>query len=422
MNEFLISEAKKAEEAIAGIALIAPASILQIEIDASYFSDPLLAKLIETAKTQSDSSRMVALAMRIGFKSHQIADLVAKAGSPVSIRDYGQDLVRMRQAQNLATLAKRVWSDIDSNPKLEPAELITWIESEITKIRCGCGNAPLVDVSEVVDEVLGSYEQQLISGSGEGIKTGLRCIDDRTGGFFAGQLWQIAARTYMGKTALALELAARVAATHSVLFVSLEMSRQELVDRLVSNAAQIPIDKFGRGDLSKTEIEIARRYENKVKKLKLKFTTAFAETVASIRAKIRLMQSITGVGLVVIDNLQLIKPADHRAPRHERIKQCTVDLKTAARELQVPILLLSQLNADAEGNEPNDTHYAGSKETLPDLDVSILMHRESKDHPDVELICTKNRRGGLPFRTKLIFDGQFQSFTEPKSEFEEWTG
>jgi replicative DNA helicase len=134
------------------------------------------------------------------------------------------------------------------------------------------------------------------------------------------------------------------------------------------------------------------------------------------------MKLQTGLGLVVVDNLQLIKPADHRAPRHERIKQCTIDLKTMARELQVPVLLLSQLNADAEGNEPNDTHYAGSKETLPDIDVSLLMHRETKEAADVEIICTKNRKGGPPFRAKLIFDGQYQSFAEPVQEFEEWKG
>jgi replicative DNA helicase len=360
--------------------------------------------------------------MRLGLDAAQIANLVARAGSPVSVRDYCHDLIRTRHAQFLEVLAGRLVSEINTNPKVEPTELLGWIESELVRMRSGSAESPIVGIGEVVEEVLAAHEREAETGQSVTIPTGIGCLDHHTGGMYPGHLWQIAARPFMGKTALALDVASKMSAWVNVLFVSLEMSRQELVDRLLARVTHIPIDRFAKGNLSPKELKAARQAEGQIKKMAIKFTTAYSETVQSIRAKVRLMQAQVGVGLVVVDNLQLIKPADPRAPRHERIKQCTIDLKTVARELGVPVLLLSQLNADAEGEEPTDKNYAGSKETIADLDVSLLMHRQSKDHPDVDLICTKNRRGGLPFRTKLIFDGSIQTFSEPKNEFEDWTG
>jgi len=422
MHPQLEHERRIAEDALAGLALIAPAALLECELDESTFSDPRLAKLIDLAKTQSDSGRMVSLAMRMGFDAGQIANLVAKAGSPMSVRDYCHDLLRTRHAQFLEVMAGKLAAEIQTNPKVEPAELLGWIESEVVRMRSGRAESPIVGIDAVVEEVLAGHEREAETGESVAVPTGIGCLDRHTGGMYPGHLWQIAARPFMGKTALALDLASKMSGWANVLFVSLEMSRQELVDRLLARVTHIPIDRFAKGSLSPKELKAARQAEGQIKKMAIKFTTAYSESVQSIRAKVRLMKAQVGVGLVVVDNLQLIKPADHRAPRYERIKQCTIDLKTMARELNVPVLLLSQLNAGAEGEEPTDKNYAGSLETIADLDVSLLMHRQSKDHPDVDIICTKNRRGGLPFRTKLIFDGSIQTFSEPKNEFEEWAG
>jgi len=421
-NEYLIDAAIKAEEALAGLAFVQPSALLEVDIDASYFSDPLLAKLIDLAKTSSDGMRNTSSAIKIGLAPARIAKLASSACLAGSVRDYSLDLVRVRQAQNLERMAQRIYDEIQSDPNIDPKSLIGWIEGEILKIRTGELEPPLVDLSEVVEEVVESHRQRMETGETDAISTGYRCIDKATGGMFAGQLWQIAARSYMGKTALALDMAAKMACVANVLFVSLEMSRQELTDRLLANLSHVPLERFTKGTLTQFDIERAQASSERIKRLPIKFTTAYTETVQSIRAKARLMRQQVGLGVVVIDNLQLLKSTDMRPQRHERIQQNTKDLKVIARELGVRILLLSQLNADADGQEPTDKNYAGSKETIADIDVSILLHRESKDHPDMQLICTKNRRGGLPFRAKLNFDGEFQRFAEPQNEFEEWSG
>jgi replicative DNA helicase len=145
---------------------------------------------------------MVPLALRLGLESSQIANLVAKAGSPLSVRDYCHDLMRTRHAQYLEVLGARLVSEVGGNPRVEPADLVAWIESEVMRIRSGRAESPIVGIDEVVEEVLAGHEKRLETGESESVLTGLRCIDSKTGGMYPGQLWQIAARTYMGKTAL----------------------------------------------------------------------------------------------------------------------------------------------------------------------------------------------------------------------------
>ena len=422
VHDLILDAARKAEEALLGLAFIHPAAVLGVDLDDSLYSDPLLAKVIQIAKANQDSRRVLSESLKIGLPSHRIADLVAKAGLEASIGEYSHEIRRARHAQNLELLGHRLFESVQDNPQVEVSEIVQWIEGELLKLRSGDSLPPLVDLVEVFDEAMQAHERRLETGDSPAIPTGFRCIDKETGGLFPGQLWQIAARSYMGKTALALDMAAKMCKRSKVLFVSLEMSRHELVDRLTANLAQVPIGRYTKGELTAQEIQRSRDCRETIARMPIKFSTSPADSVASIRSKIRLMKAQVGCGVVVVDNLQLLKPADYRPPRHERIKQCTIDLKAVARELDVAILLLSQLDASAEGAEPTDKNYAGSKETLPDLDVSILLHRASKDDPDVEVICTKNRRGGPQFRTKLIFDGPFQSFSEPKTEFEEWTG
>jgi hypothetical protein len=202
MHEQLETERRHAEMALAGLAIIAPSALLGCELDESFFSDPVLAKLIDIAKTQTNSGRMVPLALRLGLESSQIANLVAKAGSPLSVRDYCHDLMRTRHAQYLEVLGARLVSEVGGNPRVEPADLVAWIESEVMRIRSGRAESPIVGIDEVVEEVLAGHEKRLETGESESVLTGLRCIDSKTGGMYPGQLWQIAARTYMGKTAL----------------------------------------------------------------------------------------------------------------------------------------------------------------------------------------------------------------------------
>ena len=104
--------------------------------------------------------------------------------------------------------------------------------------------------------------------------------------------------------------------------------------------------------------------------------------------------------------------------RRLQLVSITQDLKRLAKELDCCVLLLAQLNADAEGKEPDDTHYSESKQILADADVAMLAHRESKTDSDFLLKITKNRRG-TQGRVNLLFDGAYQRFEDPllKPEF-----
>lgn len=419
MNEKLWDVAKESELALAGLALTQPRALIGIDLAGSDFVESTYGRFFETAKDLAESgetignSRMIAEAKRIGLDAGAIAKLATSAPHPDDAGYYAAELHRVRAARYLATSCQAVLGDLSTNADVEPLQLAEKLEAQLADIRKGDSGTSLVSLNQAIDETLAGHLEAIQSGRSGGISTGFRELDELTGGFFAGQLWLLAARSFVGKTALALELAGTVATSRGVLFVSLEMTRSELIDRMLCSESGIALDRFAQSKLNTAELQRAREASEGLRRARITFTDSPTETVQTIRAKAKLLAAREDVGLIIVDNLQLMQSDSPKLQRYEQLTRITGELKRLAKELRVTILLLSQLNADADNATPTDKHYSGSKQILADADVAILMHRQSKTDTRVELKITKNRRGA-PGEVLLDFDGVVQRFSEPQ--------
>lgn len=241
-----------------------------------------------------------------------------------------------------------------------------------------------------------------------GVNTGLSDLDDLTDGMAPGQFIVVAARPSMGKTALALNVAAYAAleAAAPTLFVSAEMPKVELAERLIVAGARLDghLLRTGR-DLDPSEARrVARAHAALDATERLWVEDSGRVTPASILSEARRMRRAVGLELVVVDYLGLVKPsdpADRRKRLYEQVTDVSADLKAVARELNVPLLVLAQLNRASEARtdkRPTMADLRDSGAIEQDADVIWLLHRPEYYDPDdqpgeAELHVTKNRNG-----------------------------
>ena len=272
-------------------------------------------------------------------------------------------------------------------------------------------------LAEAYDRI--DIRQQRDQMSISGLPTGFVDLDDKTAGLQNSELIILAARPSVGKTALALNIARHVAVDcdKPVFFVSLEQSRIELAERLLCSHARVDSHKLRKGHLSSQDMEKLIDSGGFLKDTKLFIDDTPGQGMLRIAANARRLKLRQGIKLVAIDYLQLIEPDNRRESRQEQVANISRRLKFLARELQIPVLALAQLNRsleDRQGNKPRlaDLRESGSIEQ--DADTVMLMHRPELYEPGqhegvVELIIAKQRNGPTGELT-LTFLKQFMRF------------
>ncbi|MCR5350263.1 MAG: replicative DNA helicase [Acholeplasmatales bacterium] len=263
-----------------------------------------------------------------------------------------------------------------------------------------------------------------------GLDTGFEGLNKLTQGFVEGQLIILAARPAMGKSAFALNLAMNIANLNdkNVAIFSLEMSNAELVQRMVAAQGSISLKYIKNGHLNKTDWIRFSTSLSKVGQMKIYFDDSNDTTLSSIRSKCRKLKSESGLGFIVIDYLQLIEYDDSgRMSQVEKVTKITRSLKIMARELEVPILCLSQLSRKVEERDDkkpvmSDLRDSGSIEQ--DADMVMLLYRDdyynkgnSTRKGEADLIMGKNRSGSIG-EIPFIFTGEYQKFREKTKEEE----
>lgn len=265
-----------------------------------------------------------------------------------------------------------------------------------------------------------------------GLDTGFSGLNKFTQGFQNGNLIILAARPAMGKSAMAMNLAVNVATKNknghaSVAVFTLEMSAEQLVERMVAADSSIRLNQIKNGKIAKNDWIRFTTSCSKLGGMNLYFDDSSDSTIASIRAKCRKLKAEMDLDFVVIDYLQLIESdaASQRASQQEKISKITRSLKLMARELEVPVLALSQLSRAVEQRDEKkpimaDLRDSGSIEQ--DADIVMFLYRDdyynhsSERKGEADLIIAKNRSGstteGLPF----MFAGEYQRFKEKKDE------
>lgn len=254
------------------------------------------------------------------------------------------------------------------------------------------------------------------------------------GGLGPGQLVLIAARPGAGKSAAALQIALEAATLGTVLFASLEMTRDELAARAVSVLAEVPGDvTSGRRPPTESEAADLLRAANAAGALALEVVDAASQTVAQLRARARQIAARGRLALVVVDYLQLVTPERPQETREREVAQIARSLKALAMELGVPVLALSQLSRQADGVEPRLSHLRESGALEQDANTVVFLHRKGDGSEDAEavamdLIVAKQRSGGTG-RVPLVFRRALTTFAdavtadpEPLYEVGGWEG
>ena len=258
------------------------------------------------------------------------------------------------------------------------------------------------DLAEIRDVLMEAFEQidARAAGGASGISTGFSDLDKLTGGLHPAELVIVAARPSMGKTALAANIAEYVAVEENqpTLFVSLEMSRLELVQRMMSSLGEIGGEKFRSGHLSGEDHKKLIEVSATLGKSPLYIDDSPTRSVTEIGATARRLKRRLGqLGLIVVDYLQLIQPDSPKDPRQEQVAKMARRLKVLARELDVPIICLSQLNRQTDqskDNRPKLSHLRESGAIEQDADVVMMVHREEYYKTPKE--CEEMKSGANP--------------------------
>lgn len=255
-----------------------------------------------------------------------------------------------------------------------------------------------------------------------GIPSGFAGLDQLTNGMHPGQMIIIAARPAMGKSTLALDFARSAAIKHNMptIFFSLEMGKSEIAMRLMSAEGSVPLQSMRKGTLDSRDWTTIASTRGRINDAPLYIDDSPNMTLVEIRAKCRRLKQRVGLKMVVIDYLQLMTSGKKVESRQQEVSEFSRALKLLAKELQVPVIALSQLNRGAEqraDKKPalSDLRESGSIEQ--DADMVVLLHREAayeKDSPragEADLIVAKHRNGPTDTIT-VAFQGHFSRFTD----------
>ncbi|GAA2908753.1 replicative DNA helicase [Microbacterium keratanolyticum] len=304
----------------------------------------------------------------------------------------------------------------------DATDLVNNAQAEIYSVTGGQETEDYVPLTIAVDSALEEIEAASgRDGSMTGVPTGFRELDELTNGLHGGQMIVIAARPAMGKSTLALDFARAASIGHNQpsIFFSLEMGRAEIAMRLLSAEGSVPLQSMRKGTLDQRDWTTVAATRGRINDAPLYIDDSPNMTLVEIRAKCRRLKQRAGLRMVIIDYLQLMTSGKRVESRQQEVSEFSRALKLLAKELQVPVIALSQLNRGSEQRQDkkpaiSDLRESGSIEQ--DADMVMLLHRDSVYDKDVrpgeaDLIVAKHRNG--PTATiPIAFQGHFSRFTD----------
>ena len=460
----------EAEQALLGALLVNNDVYDRIAsiISEKHFFDPVHGRIFEVIARRIQKN---ALASPVTIKAFLEDDpglaelggpayLIRLAGASASVfaaRDYAQMIYDLAIRRDLIAIgeeisAKATAMDVDD----EPAEQIVHAEQRLYQLG-EMGNVEsgfqsfLKAVTEAVNVANSAYQRD---GGLAGISTGLTDMDKKLGGLHPSDLLILAGRPSMGKTSLATNIAYNIAKVYKkgirpdgsegavnggvVGFYSLEMSAEQLAARILSEAAEVPSEQIRRGDMTEEEF---RRFVQAAKDLEncpLYIDDTAALPISQLAARARRLKRTHGLDVVIVDYLQLVRPATAKDSRVNEVSEITQGLKAIAKELEIPVIALSQLSRQVENREDkrpqlSDLRESGSIEQ--DADVVMFVYRgeyykerekpadheadkmmawqaEMEElHGKAEVIIGKQRHGPIG-SIDLAFEGQFTKFSD----------
>jgi replicative DNA helicase len=350
-----------------------------------------------------------------------IADFESTAAHVLHYAKIVRDKSVLRRLIGVATeLVEMGFSQEDAADRL-----LDEAESKVLEISQAARRTSFRSLHDEMPETF-DYVEEIMNrgGSLTGLPTGFKELDKMTGGLQAGELTVLAARPSMGKTALALNIARNHAVDYNgcVAFFSLEMTKRELVLRLLLGEAQVDNNRFRNGVLSDKDWRKLTQAASVLENARILFDDSMAVTVGDLAAKARRLDREQKLSLLVIDYIQLVQGRGTSERREQQVADISRSLKLLAKDLDIPVIALSQLNRGPESRpdkrpQLGDLRESGAIEQ--DADIVMFVYRdevydpETPDAGKAEVIISKQRNG--PTGTvKLYFDkehGRFRSLS-----------
>lgn len=458
----------EAEQALLGALLVNNDVFDRVTaiVNEGHFYDPVHGRIFAVAARRIQKN---ALASPVTLKAFMEDDeglkelggpayLVRLAGASISLfaaKDYAQLIYDLAIRRDLMAIGDQISAtaasvDVESEPKdqIVDAEQMLYKLGESGNVDSGFQSF-LRALTSAVDIANAAY---LRDGGMSGISTGLIDMDKKLGGLHPSDLLILAGRPSMGKTSLATNIAFNIAKSYKkgvkpdgsegaveggvVGFYSLEMSSEQLAARILSEAAEIPSEQIRRGDMTEDEF---RRFLEAAKDLEtcpLFIDDTPALPISSLAARARRLKRQHGLDVLIVDYLQLVRPATAKDSRVNEVSEITQGLKAIAKELNIPVIALSQLSRQVESRDDkrpmlSDLRESGSIEQ--DADVVMFVFREEyykeREKPGehdiekmmawqqemeqlmgkAEVIIGKQRHGPIG-SIDLSFEGQFTRF------------
>ena len=352
-----------------------------------------------------------------------VAALAAAVPAAGNVRHYAQIVRRNALLRRLLTTTYEIQSSVLDHDG-DPEELVERAEKAILEVAHDDRQKDFVTADALLHEALDklqtlSQHKTALTGTPAGFKD----LDELTGGFQAGNLIVLAARPSMGKSALVTNIAENAALEHRkpVALFSLEMSEAELAQRFVASQARIKGEDLRRGRVEEARWGKILAACQKLAAAPLYVDDSSDVSILDVRAKARRLhqQSDDGLGLIIVDYLQLLR-ADHRIEsRVQQVGEMSRGLKILARELDVPVIALSQLSRQVEQRQDkrpvlSDLRESGQIEQ--DADLVMFIYRDEYYNPEdteepgvAEIIVAKHRNGGVG-TVKLTFRNEYPKF------------
>ena len=318
------------------------------------------------------------------------------------------DIVSQAAVRRRLIKASGEISDLAFNEELSVPQLLGQSEAELFNVSDQSLKQDLTSIEEILDESFERLDELYKNkGSLRGIKTGYRDLDNMTAGLQRSDLIILAARPAMGKTTLVTNLAYNVATIEkkSVLFFSLEMSKEQLVDRMLADAAGVDSWNIRTGNLSDDDFAKLSEAMGELAEAPIYIDDTPGVSVLEMRTKARRAAHENELGLIIIDYLQLMQgsgSSQAQGNRVQEVSEISRGLKLLARELNVPVIALSQLSRSVESRQPQIPQLADLRESgsiEQDADIVMFIYREAYYNPETErenitdLILAKHRHG-----------------------------
>ena len=408
----------EAEQALLGAILVNNEAHDRVSgfLEPHHFYDPLHQQIYETAaKLIAAGKQATPITLKTFFESAEPIDaalsvpqylgrLAANAATIINARDYGRTIYDLATRRQLIIVGEDMVnaaydSPVDFPPKEQIEEAETRLFSLAETGKYGQGFATFSSALTTAIELANNAYQR--EGGLSGIATSLKALDSKMGGLQSSDLIILAGRPSMGKTALVTNIAFNIARARArslrdrpelsptdpshdgavVGFFSLEMSAEQLATRIMSEQAGIPSEKIRRGMIDEVEFKRLVEASQEMASLPLFIDQTGGISIAQLAARARKLKRQQGLGLIIVDYLQLLTGSSKRSSenRVQEVSQITTSMKALAKELNVPIIALSQLSRAVENREDKRPQLADLRESgsiEQDADVVMFVYRE----------------------------------------------